>query len=478
MPGISVFYLGEENMSVWKFLIVALFVEVVAVQLCFAQSNHETVATKLLEKGLSQPESFEMLSELCKKAPHRLSGYEDAAKAVQVTKQMMIDRDFDNVHLEKIMVPHWVRGKEEAFIVQTPSLKRKQSMRVQKLSICALGGSIATPESGIEADVIEVKTLDEARALGKKAEGKIVFYNRPFDPTKINTFASYGGAVDQRSRGAIAAAQAGAVAVLVRSMTGRPDDVPHTGSLNYADTVKKIPGAAISIEGAEALTALLSRGQTVRVRMTLTCKAFPDVESSNVVGEITGSEKPNEVIVVGGHLDCWDKGQGAHDDGAGCTQAIEVLNLLKKIGIRPKRTIRAVMFMNEENGNRGGRAYPVASERKGEKHVAALESDRGGFTPRGFTVAGDSAVVEKVKGWKKYFDVFEAGRIEPGYGGVDIAPLLDTGVPGFGLNVDSHRYFDYHHSDNDTIDKVNPRELELGAIVEAMLCYLISEEGL
>ncbi|MBI5471868.1 MAG: M20/M25/M40 family metallo-hydrolase [Ignavibacteriae bacterium] len=447
---------------------------------CFAQTlnaTHESIARKLLEQGLTQPESYTMLSELCVNAPHRLSGYEDAQRAVQLTKKMMTDRGFVNVHLEKIMVPRWVRGKEEAYIVPAPSLKQKQSMRVQKLSVCALGGSIATPESGIDAEVVEVKTLDEARALGSRGKGKIVFFNRAFDPTKLNAFAAYGGAVDQRSRGAIVAAQVGAVAVLVRSMTGRPDDVPHTGAMNYVDTVKKIPAAAVSIEGAELLSASLARGQA-RVRLTLTCKTLPDVESANVVGEIAGSEKPNEIIVVGGHLDCWDKGQGAHDDGAGCMQAIEVVNLIKKIGIRPKRTIRAVMFMNEENGNRGGRGYPVAAERKGEKHVAALESDRGGFTPRGFTVAGDSSVQKKVLEWKPYFDLLDASRIEPGYGGVDIAPLLDTGVPGFGLYVDSHRYFDYHHSDNDTIDKVNPRELELGAIVEAMICYLISEEGL
>ncbi|MBM2842002.1 MAG: peptidase [Bacteroidetes bacterium] len=435
--------------------------------------SYDSVATMLLEAGLRNCEAFEMLKELTSQAPHRLSGSKGAAKAVDLAKQMMLQRGFDNVHLETVTVPHWVRGPVEEAMITRSAAKRGTS-----LTVCALGGSIATPKNGIEGEVVEVRSLDEAKALGGSAKNKIIFYNRAFDPTKLNTFEAYGGAVDQRSRGAIAAARVGAVAVLVRSMTDVIDDVPHTGMMNYADTVKKIPAAAISTLDAEMLSRLLSSEKSVRVRLKLSCQTLQDAPSANVVGEITGSEKPNEIIVVGGHLDCWDKGQGAHDDGAGCVQAIEVVNLIKKLGLRPKRTIRAVMFMNEENGNRGGKAYPDAPERSGEKHVAMIESDRGGFAPRGITVQADSSVLPKVQQWSSLFERPNAGRIQSGYSGVDVFPTVERGVPGFGLDVESHRYFDYHHSDNDTIDKVNPRELEMGAIVEALLCWLISEEGL
>lgn len=412
-----------------------------------------------------------MLKELISKAPHRLSGSPGAEKAVELTKHMMEQRGFDKVHLEAIMVPHWDRGPVEEAVI-TRSAMRKNI----PLTVCALGGSIGTPERGIEGEVIEVKSLDEAKALGVSAKNKIIFYNRAFDPTKLNTFQSYGGAVDQRSSGAMEAARVGAVAVLVRSMTQAIDDVPHTGTMHYADTVKKIPAAAISTLDAEMLSSLLSKGN-VRVNLKLSCQTLPDMPSANVVGEITGSEKPEEIIIVGGHLDAWDKGQGAHDDGSGCVQAIEVLNLIKKLGLKPKRTIRAVMFMNEENGARGGKAYPVASERAGERQIAAIESDRGGFAPRGFTVT-DSLVLKRVQQWTPLFERLNAGRIMSGGSGVDVGPTVERGAAGFGLDVESHRYFDYHHSDNDSIDKVNPRELELGAIVEALLCYLISEEGL
>ena len=434
---------------------------------------YDSVASRLLATGLRTCESFDMLKELTSQAPHRLSGSAGAAKAVEIAREMMVKRGFDKVHLETVMVPHWVRGDvEEAMITRSATKKGTP------LTICALGGSIGTPKGGVEGEVIEAKSFDELKSLGEAAKGKIVFFNRPFDATKLNTFEAYGGAVDQRGRGAVEAAKAGGIAVLVRSMTLATDDVPHTGVMSYVDSVKKIPAAAVSTVDADMLSELLAREKNIEVRMKLTCKTLPDAQSANVVGEITGSEKPNEVIVVGGHLDCWDKGQGAHDDGSGSVQAIEVVNLIKKLGLTPKRTIRAVMFMNEENGDRGGKAYPVAPERKGEKHVAAIESDRGGFAPRGISVQADSTVLRKVQQWASFFKRFDAGQIESGYSGVDVFPMVEKGVPGFGLDVENQRYFDYHHSDNDTIDKVNRRELELGAIVEAMLCYLISEEGL
>lgn len=436
-------------------------------------TDYDSVAIRLLATGLRSCESFDMLKELTLKAPHRLSGSPGAAKAVELTKEMMVGRGFNKVHLEEVMVPHWARGN-----VEEATITRSATRKGTPLTICALGGSIATPKPGIEGEVIEVKSFGELKSLGGAAKGKIVFFNRPFDPTKVNTFEAYGGAVDQRGSGAVEAAMAGGIAALVRSMTLASDDVPHTGYMGYVDSVKKVPAAAISTVDADMLSKLLLQEKNIKVRMKLSCKKLPDAPSANVVGEITGSEKPNEVIIVGGHLDCWDKGQGAHDDGSGCVQAIEVVNLIKKLGLKPKRTIRAVMFMNEENGSRGGKAYPLARERKGETHIAAIESDRGGFAPRGISVQADSTVLHKVQQWLPIFKRFDAGQIESGYSGVDVFPTVEKGVPGFGLDVENQRYFDYHHSDNDTIDKVNRRELELGAIVEAMLCYLISEEGL
>lgn len=434
-------------------------------------SVYAAVAGRLLAEGLVASEAYTMLAELTTRAPHRLSGSEGAAAAVVVTREMMQKRGFDNVHTEKIMVPVWVRGPvERAEIVGDGTLTRP-------LTVCALGGSIGTPDEGITAEVLEVRSFEELRSAGAASRGKIIFFNRAFDPGQINTFEAYGGAVDQRGGGAIEAARAGGVAVLVRSMTETIDDVPHTGWMAYRDSVPRVPGAAISTLDAEMLSAALRQGP-VTVRLALSCETLPDAESANVMGELTGSEHPEEVIVVGGHLDAWDKGTGAHDCGSGCIQAIEAVRLLKQLGLKPKRTIRAVMFMNEENGLRGGRGYAVAPERKGERHVAAIESDRGGFAPRGFTVHADSTVLQKVRRWAPLFEPLWAERIIPGYGGVDISPLLDQGVPGFGLDVETHRYFDYHHSDHDTIDKVHPRELAMGAIVEAFLCYLISEEGL
>ncbi len=433
--------------------------------------NYEEIVQRLLAGGLGTYESHSMLAELTIKAPHRLSGSVGAAKAVQLTKEMMEKRGFDNVHLEPVMVPRWVRGpvEEAAAIVGTDR---------KPLTICALGGSIATPAEGITAEVIEVKTFDELRSLGEKAKNKVILFNRAFDNTKLNQGEAYGGAVDQRSRGAVEASKAGALAALVRSMTSRIDDVPHTGAMNYVDSVKKVPSAAISTLDANMLSELIKINPGVRVYLKLTCETLPDVESANVVGDITGWEKPNEIVMVCGHLDAWDKGTGAHDDGAGCVQAIEALNLIKRLGLKPRRTLRAVMFMNEENGTRGARAYPVAKEREGEKHIAALESDAGGHAPRGISVQADSVVLAKMQSWKPLFKLLLADNIEKGGSGVDIGPLAERGVPAFGLRVETHRYFDYHHSDNDTIDKVHPRELEMGAIVEALWCWLISEEGL
>jgi len=396
-----------------------------------------SVAKQIIETALSDGQAYEMLEELTLDVGPRLSGSPEAAAAVAWGRQTMMKLGFDNVHLQEVMVPHWVRGP-----VETARVINSSTVGTAGLAVCALGGSVGTPELGIVAEVVEVQSLKEVQSLGKAAKGKIIFYNRPMNPRLVNTFAAYGGAVNQRSRGAIEAAKAGAVAVLVRSMTTRLDKVPHTGAMRYAENVAKIPAAAISTVDADF------------------------------------SEIPEEVIVLGGHLDSWDKGHGAHDDGAGCVQSIEALRLIKSLNLKPKRTLRAVLFMNEENGARGGKAYAEHVEKQGPTHIAAIESDRGGFTPGGFSVKADSRIVESFSDWEYLFQPMAADKIISGFGGADINPLAEKfGIPTIGLLVESHRYFDYHHSDNDTFDKVNERELELGAAAMAILAYVIAMEG-
>ncbi len=380
---------------------------------------------------------------------------------------------FDSVWLQPVMVPHWVRGEKEIGRIIS---KRAGTVTV---NVCALGGSIGTGSSGISANVIEVKSFDELKSLGAKGvQGKIVFFNRPMDPTKINTFGGYGGAVDQRANGASEAAKLGAIAVLVRSMGSNLEDYPHTGGMRYAPDVAKIPALAISTRHAELLSQHLKDEKDLTFYMENHSETLEDAPSFNVIGEIKGTEFPNEFIVVGGHLDSWDLAQGAHDDGAGCVQSIEVLRLFKQMGYKPKHTIRAVMFMNEENGLRGGMKYAEEAERKKEKHIAAIESDRGGFVPRGFTVPTEAKAKERVRSWKPLLEPYGLSDFSQEGGGADIGPLAPQGVALIGFLPDSQRYFNYHHTAEDTIDKVDKRELELGSASMAALVYLIDKYGL
>lgn len=413
-----------------------------------------------------------MLEYLTTKIGGRLSGSPGAAAAVDWTHHVM--KDFaDTVWLQPVMVPHWVRGKQE---IARANSKRSGS---HNLNVCALGGSVGTGASGISAEVVEVKNFDELRALGAvDVKGKIVFFNRGFDMTKINTFSAYSGAVEQRAMGPSEAAKLGAIGVIVRSMASGPEDYPHTGGLRYAPNVAQIPAVAISTNHADQLSQLLKDEKGLQVYLETHSKTLADAPSFNVIGEIKGSEKPEEIIVVGGHLDSWDLAQGAHDDGAGCVQAMEVLRLFKQLGIKPKKTIRAVMYMNEENGLRGGTEYAKQAQLKNEKHLAAIESDRGGFTPRGFSMSGTDAMKTKVKSWKPMLEAYGLTDFNQEGGGADIGPLANQGVALFGYLPDSQRYFFLHHTKEDTFDKVNKRELELGAAAMAALVYLIDQNGL
>jgi hypothetical protein len=415
-----------------------------------------------------------MLQVLTRRAPHRLSGSAGADTAVAVTQQLLVAAGAESVWTEPCMVPHWERGNVERAVV-TPFEDRRPPFNV---AVCALGGSVATPREGVMGEVVEVHTFEELRSLGDRARGKIVFFNRPMDAGLLSTFEAYGRAVDQRSRGAVEAARVGARAAIVRSMTLAKDNVPHTGVMGYQEGVAKIPAAAIGIQDAERLSELVRRDPRARLTLTLNCRTLPDAPSANVIGEIRGREYPDEIILVGGHLDCWDKGAGAHDDGSGCVHAIEVLHLFRKLGIAPRRTVRAVMFMNEENGSRGGAAYAASLARAREHPLAAIESDRGGFAPRGFTVEADSSTLKRFLHWKSLFRGIAPEGFLPGSGGVDVSEIVKKGAVGIGLDVDDNRYFDVHHSANDVVGNVHPRELELGAIATAFLCYLLAEEGI
>jgi Zn-dependent M28 family amino/carboxypeptidase len=425
---------------------------------------------RILRAALEQGQAYELLGELCQVAPNRLSGSAGAARAVEWARERMVAAGFEEVRLEPCSVPRWERGAGERLVVRLAG----EDAPVE-LPILALGGSVATPAGGLSAGVIEVHGFEELRARAGEAAGRIVFFNRPMETGCFDTFDAYGGAVDQRSRGASEAARAGALAVVVRSMTARIDDFPHTGSLHYAEDQPRIPAAAVSTRGAEQLSAWIAAGREPRLTLSLSCAWHADVESFNVVGELRGSERPEELVVVGGHLDAWDVGQGAHDDGAGCMQAFEVLRLLKALDLRPRRTLRAVLFMNEENGTRGAQAYREAHAAELERHVLALESDRGGFTPLGFTSDAAPPAFAVLRGIVDLMEPARIDRLEAGHGGVDIAPLAAHGVPLVGLLPDPQRYFDVHHSANDTFDQVNERELELGAGAMAALCFVVAD---
>ncbi|WP_421826656.1 M28 family peptidase [Larkinella sp.] len=437
-----------------------------------AQSTDSVTIRKIYNEILTNSPSYEWLRELTQKIGPRLSGSEGAQKAVDWSKQLMEKEGFDRVFLQEVMVPHWVRGAKEVAYIRNG----KQKITVP---VAALGGSVATAPKGVEAQVIEVKSFQELRDLGpEKVKGKIVFYNRPMDPTKLNTFEAYAGAVEQRANGANEAGKLGAVGAIVRSMTTVLDDNPHTGGMRYATGVPLIPTAAISTNGAELLSKSLKENANLTFYFKQNCETLPDAKSYNVVGEIKGSEKPDEIIVVGGHLDSWDLAQGAHDDGSGCMQSIDVLRTFKSLGIKPKRTLRAVMFMNEENGLRGGVGYADYAKKNNEKHIAAVESDNGGFTPRGFGIVGTAQQRAKVMPWKPLFAPYGLHEIGAGSGGADIGPLAQLGTVLFGFKPDSQRYFDFHHTGTDNFEAINKRELELGAASMTALVYLLDQYGL
>jgi hypothetical protein len=439
----------------------------------FSQDSDSIMVKRIVDETMTNSTSYENLRKLCKQVGPRISGSVKYLKAVTLVSEMMKKTGADKVYLQQCLVPHWVRGeKEKGQIIL-------QNNKKYDLKLCALGNSVGTGAKGITADVIEVTSMAQLTQLGTKGiSGKIIFFNFPMNPTYIKTFRAYGESGVSRNRGPSLAGKYGAVGAMVRSLASNLNDYPHTGATGYNDSFPKIPAVAISTNDAEFLSKQIKKENVVKGYFKTTSKMLPDTLGFNVVGEITGSQFPDEIITVGGHLDSWDLAEGANDDGSGVVQAMEVLRALKALGIKPKRTIRAVAFANEENGGRGAQKYLEEAKLKNEKHIFALESDAGGFTPRGFGLDMTESQMQKVIQWKNLFYPYGVYEFAVGGGGSDIGPLKTIGAALAGLSPDSQRYFDIHHAATDVFENVSERELKLGAANMTALIWLVSEYGL
>lgn len=437
-----------------------------------AYSSDSTMISTIYEEVMLHAECFENLRYLCKNIGHRLAGSESAQKAIDWGKITLEKSAADSVFFMPVEVPHWTRGSHEFGTYVSNDIQKE-------VALTALGGSVGTNGKTITARVVEVKSFDELKALGEeKVRGSIVFFNKPLDATLINTGAAYGGGYPIRGQGPSEAAKMGAVACLIRSLTLAEDNYPHTGATNYEEGVERIPAAALSSVSSRQLSQDLKINPQLEFSLQLSCEAFDRTMQANVIAEIRGTEFPDEYITVGGHLDSWDIGEGAHDDGTGIVQSIEMIRALKAIGYLPKRTIRAVLFINEEFGNDGGETYARVCKENGLVHIAALESDGGGFTPVGFNCDISDKQYEVVSSWLPLLEPYNLFRFRRGGSGVDIRPLKDDRIALFGLNVDGQRYFDYHHTNNDRFENVNKRELELGAAAMTALVYLLDQSGI
>jgi carboxypeptidase Q len=436
-------------------------------------SDYRSTIEKLVNTTLKKNDAFNKLEQLCDDVGNRLSGSKSLDKAIQWAVKTLKRDGHENVHTEDVMVPRWVRGKESATMLEP---------RIVKLTMLGLGGSVGTPEAGVTGQVIVVHSRKELEELGDKVKGKIVLYNVPmpkYDPVKG---AGYGETVRYRTQGARWAAKQGAIAALVRSVTARSLQSAHTGGMRYGKGQLKIPNAALSVENTELLDRLCKRGKKVVVRLKMAAKNHPKVKSANVIAEIKGSKHPEEIIVIGGHIDSWDVGQGAQDDGAGCVIAMEALHRIRKLGLKPKRTIRLVLWTNEENGLAGARQYVETHKNEMDKHIAAIESDSGGFQPLGFKIdhKDDHQKAAIIKSVQAILDLVPSLgkrklRSKAGYAGADINPIKFFGATTLGLWVDGSTYFDYHHTQSDTLDKVDPRELSRGAALMAAMAYVLAD---
>jgi carboxypeptidase Q len=446
---------------------------------CCAQvkSNEDSLMiSNIYNQIMTQGECYENLRYLCKNIGQRLAGSESAAKAIEWGKNTLTTYGPDQVFLMPVEVPHWTRGKHESGKYK---LKNDAGIEETKTSVLtALGGSVGT-NGTITAQIVEVKSFEELAALGEaNVKGKIVFFNKAMDAALINTGAAYGGAYPIRGKGPSEAAKYGAVACLIRSLTLADDNFPHTGATQYEENVVKIPAAALSAVASRQLSQDLKNNPDLVFSLELSCEAFERTMQANVIAELKGSVFPDEYITIGGHLDSWDIGEGAHDDGCGIVQSIEVIRTLINLGYKPKHTIRIVLFINEEFGNDGGETYARFCREQNLTHVAAIESDSGGFTPVGFHCDMNEAQLALANSWLQILEPYNIFKFRQGGSGVDIRPLKDDRIALFGLNVDGQRYFDFHHSNNDRFENVNRRELELGAAAMTALVYLIDQSGI
>jgi carboxypeptidase Q len=425
----------------------------------------DDAAARILAAAPAQGQAWEKLAWLTDRIGSRLSGSPGYEAAAAWAVERLAKDGADRVWTERVMVPHWVRGVETAAIV---------SPVLAPMAVTALGMSVPTPEGGIAAEVIEVTGFEELKASAGRVPGKIVLFNRPVLPNGGDEHG-YGPAANLRHRGAMEAAKLGAVGALIRSLGTAAFRLPHTGMTEYEDGVRRIPFAAISQEDADHIHRLLAAGDSVRVRFTLGCKTLPDVESENVLAEIRGREEPEEIVLIGAHLDSWDLGPGATDDGAGCAIVMDALRLIRSLGLRPRRTIRAVLFANEENGLRGGRAYAEAHRDELARHVAAIETDSGGARPTGFGVSAGPGGIEIVRRIAAPLAAIGASEIAGGGGGADISPMRDGRVPMIGLHQDTTHYFDYHHTPADMLDKVDPKDLASQLAALAVVAYGLAD---
>ena len=434
--------------------------------------QYQEAAKRIVTATLEGNDAYNKLEDLCVNIGHRLSGSASLEKAIDWAVAAMKKDGQQNVRREKVMVPHWVRGFESAAMV---------SPRYAPFHMLGLGGSIGTPAGGITAPVIVVSDEDELNAVADQVPGKIVLFNKVMPPYDPERGASYGTTVKYRRQGARLAAEKGAVASLVRSVTAYSLRTPHAGAMRYGDAERKIPHAAISIEDAELLARLQARGVTPVVNLRMSAQTLPDAVSGNAIAELRGRELPDEIIVIGGHIDSWDVGHGAHDDGAGCIMAMEAINVLRKLNMIPRRTIRVVLWTNEENGLRGGRAYAKDHEDELDKHVAAIESDSGAFAPRGYGITCTDKDREglAVKQMEEILslipDSITGLTAKAGGGGADIGPMRGAGVVLIGHRVEGSTYFNYHHTPADTIDKIDPELLSQNVAVLATVAYILAD---
>lgn len=440
-----------------------------------AQQDDSTILRRLADAVLSSGSAYESLRTLCKTVGPRLSGSPGMVKAEAWARQALQAAGAEKIWLQECQVPNWHRGREEAWY----GSKDGKTLKKTSLDILALGNSIGTDPKGVYAQAILINDFRELEKRKDEIAGKVVVFNNIFNPRNLATFKSYGESGAYRRSGPSQAARYGAKAVLIRSVTAATDNHPHTGSLMYDSAYPRIPAAAMGLKDADALIARLKAGEEIYVYYRSEAGFGQDVTAHNVIGELRGSEFPDQYITVGGHLDSWDPAEGAQDDGAGCVHSIEVLRALKAIGYTPRHTIRVVLFANEENGARGGRKYADMAKLNGEQHLFALESDAGGFTPRGFGFTLSADRLRNIRAWVPLLAPYGVYEFAAGGGGTDISPLnFLLGTPVAGLIPDGARYFDYHHARTDVFENVNKRELDLGALNMAILIYLVDKYGL